>query len=99
VGLPLEGIRVLELGHAVAGPFAGVMLADFGADVVKVERPGVGDTLRVMGPQVGGKSLWFSVTGRNKRSICIDLHAREGRVFALPLLLPCMKAEVVTRPL
>lgn len=75
---PLHDIRILELGHALAGPFASVMLADFGADVIKIERPGVGDSLRAMGPQRGGKGIWWTVTGRNKRSVCIDLKSPEG---------------------
>jgi crotonobetainyl-CoA:carnitine CoA-transferase CaiB-like acyl-CoA transferase len=78
VTYPLEGIRVVEFGHALAGPFASVMLADFGADVVKIERPGSGDSLRAMGPQRGGKGVWWTVTGRNKRSVCIDLKSAEG---------------------
>lgn len=89
MNLPLEGIRVLELGHALAGPFASVMMADFGADVLKVERPGVGDSLRAMGPQARGKGLWWSVTGRNKRSVCIDLKSDEGRALVHELVATC----------
>nr|WP_296768855.1 CaiB/BaiF CoA-transferase family protein [Rhodococcus sp. (in: high G+C Gram-positive bacteria)] len=75
---PLNDIRVLELGHALAGPFASVMMGDFGADIIKIERPGVGDSLRSMGPQRGGKGIWWTVTGRNKRSVCIDIKTPEG---------------------
>lgn len=75
---PLNDLRVLELGHALAGPFAAVMLADFGADIIKIERPGKGDSLRAMGPQRGGKGIWFTVTGRNKRSVCIDVKTPQG---------------------
>lgn len=75
---PLNDIRVLELGHALAGPFASAMLGDFGADIIKIERPGAGDSLRSMGPQRGGKGIWWTVTGRNKRSVCIDIKTPEG---------------------
>ncbi|WP_181779286.1 CaiB/BaiF CoA transferase family protein [Pseudonocardia pini] len=79
---PLQGLRVVEFGHAVAGPFATVMLADLGAEVIKIERPGVGDSLRGMGPRKGGVGLWWSVAGRNKRSITIDLQKPEGLALA-----------------
>ena len=83
---PLDDIRVVELGHALAGPFASVMLADFGADVIKIERPGDGDSLRAMGPQWDDKGIWWSVTGRNKRSVCLDLKSKEGLQLALDLV-------------
>ncbi|MFE9952928.1 CaiB/BaiF CoA transferase family protein [Streptomyces sp. NPDC005531] len=70
--MPLEGIRVLEFAHAMAGPFCGGLLGDFGAEVIKIERAGSGDSLRRMGP-VGAESLWFTVNGRNKRSVEVDL--------------------------
>jgi crotonobetainyl-CoA:carnitine CoA-transferase CaiB-like acyl-CoA transferase len=68
----LDGLRVVEFAHAVAGPFCGSMLADFGAEVIKVEQTGVGDSLRRMGPWAA-RSLWFTVSGRNKRSIEANL--------------------------
>jgi formyl-CoA transferase len=76
----LEGIRVLELGQVIAGPFCGQMLADLGADVVKVEPPAVGDVLRQWGwsPEEGD-SLWWRVAGRNKRSITVDLRTPSGQ--------------------
>ncbi|WP_279588059.1 CaiB/BaiF CoA-transferase family protein [Salinibacterium sp. ZJ454] len=83
---PLNGIRVVEIGHALAGPFAGVMLADFGADVIKIEQPGVGDSMRAMGPSLDDSSVWWSVTGRNKRSICIDYKKPEGLAVVHSLL-------------
>ncbi len=76
----LDGIRVLELGQVIAGPFCGQMLADLGADVVKVEPPAVGDVLRQWGwsPEEGD-SLWWRVAGRNKRSITVDLRTPKGQ--------------------
>ena len=74
----LTNLRVIELGHAVAAPFAGALLGDLGADVIKVEPRERGDSLRNMGPQAGGVGLWWSVAGRNKRSIALDLKTEEG---------------------
>ena len=66
---PLSGIRVIELGQVIAGPFCAQMLGDLGAEVIKVEPPGKGDVLRQWGhADVTGDSLWWSVAGRNKRS-------------------------------
>ncbi len=75
---PLEKFRVLELGTMVAGPFCGRMLADFGAEVIKVEMP-AGDPVRGMGKRVDGKSLYASSIFRNKRMISIDLRTEKGR--------------------
>jgi crotonobetainyl-CoA:carnitine CoA-transferase CaiB-like acyl-CoA transferase len=76
----LAGVRVLELGHVIAGPFCGQILGDLGADVVKVEAPEAGDVLRQWGwGGDGGDSLWWRVTGRNKRSITVDLRRPEGQ--------------------
>jgi crotonobetainyl-CoA:carnitine CoA-transferase CaiB-like acyl-CoA transferase len=83
---PLTGIRVIDLGTVVAGPFAATLLADFGADVIKVELPGRGDMLRHIGPVRDGASLWFSVDARNKRSITLDLRRPEGRDLLLRLV-------------
>jgi crotonobetainyl-CoA:carnitine CoA-transferase CaiB-like acyl-CoA transferase len=82
----LAGIRVIELGHALAGPLAATFLADFGADVVKVERVDGGDAMRAMGPKHNGTGVWWSVTGRNKRSICIDYKRPQGRDVLLELI-------------
>jgi len=76
---PLQGIRVLELGQLIAGPFAGKTLADFGADVIKVEPPGVGDPLRKWRLLRDGTSVWWEVQSRNKRSVCLDLREAEGQ--------------------
>lgn len=70
---PLDGIRVLELGQLIAGPFAGRMLAEFGADVIKIEPPGVGDPLRKWRLLHDGTSVWWAVQSRNKSSVTLDL--------------------------
>ena len=81
--LPLEGVRVLELGHIIAGPSAGLLLADLGADVIKVERPGEGDQSRGM---PAGTSANFHFLNRNKRSITIDLKgSADGRALFVRL--------------
>lgn len=70
---PLAGIKVLELGQLIAGPFAAKTLADFGADVIKVEAPGAGDPLRKWRLLKNGTSVWWQVQSRNKRSLALDL--------------------------
>jgi formyl-CoA transferase len=75
----LEGLKVLELGQLIAGPFAGKTLADFGADVIKVEPPGDGDPLRKWRLLHDGTSVWWQVQSRNKKSIVLDLRSEEGR--------------------
>jgi crotonobetainyl-CoA:carnitine CoA-transferase CaiB-like acyl-CoA transferase len=89
---PLDGVRVLELGQLIAGPFCGQLLGDFGADVVKVEALGDGDPMRRWGVCVDGRSLSWSVIARNKRAICLDLRSREGLDVALDL---AAQADVV----
>lgn len=80
---PLAGLRVLELGQILAGPFAGAMLAYFGADVVKVEPPGSGDPIRTWRLlDDDGTSLWWRSLGRNKRCVTLDLAAPEGQALA-----------------
>jgi len=79
---PLTGIRVLELGSFIAGPFAGQLLGDYGADVIKVETPGEGDPMRSWGVTTpAGDSLWWPSIARNKRSVTADLRTEEGRDF------------------
>jgi formyl-CoA transferase len=70
---PLQGLKVLELGQLIAGPFAAKTLGDFGADVIKVEPPGTGDPLRHWRMLLDGTSVWWQVQSRNKRSIALDL--------------------------
>lgn len=79
--LPLRGLRVLELGNMIAAPTAGCLLADFGADVVKVEHPRLGDDLRRWPPTKQGLSLWWKVTNRNKKLITLDLGAEAGQAL------------------
>jgi formyl-CoA transferase len=75
----LSGIRVLELGQLIAGPFAAKTLADFGAEVIKVETPGDGDPLRKWRMLHNGTSVWWQAQSRNKQSVCIDLRNAEGQ--------------------
>lgn len=76
---PLAGVKVLELGTLIAGPFCARMLAEFGADVIKVEAPDGGDQLRQWRKMVDGTSLWWYVQGRNKRSITLNLREPDGQ--------------------
>jgi formyl-CoA transferase len=77
----LSGIRVLELGQLIAGPFAAKTLADFGAEVIKVETPGDGDPLRKWRMLHNGTSVWWQAQSRNKQSVCIDLRNEEGQAL------------------
>lgn len=84
---PLTGIRVVELGQVIAGPFCGQLLGDYGAEVIKVEPPGTGDVLRQWGrTDMTGDSLWWSVTARNKRSVTIDLRTEDGQQLVRELV-------------
>ncbi|MCR5978006.1 CoA transferase [Gordonia jinghuaiqii] len=78
----LHDLKVVEFAHVVAGPMAGSLLADQGAEVVHVEPPGLGDAARQMGPKRDNVPLWFKVAGRNKRSVTLDLHHESGRDVA-----------------
>jgi crotonobetainyl-CoA:carnitine CoA-transferase CaiB-like acyl-CoA transferase len=81
---PLTGIRVLDLSRLVAGGLTGMLLADFGADVVKVEQPGIGDPLRSW--TMGGQPFWWKVYGRGKRYVTLNIQSDEGRALLLRLL-------------
>ena len=83
--LPLEGLKVIELGQLIAGPFAGKTLADFGAQVIKVEPPGTGDPLRNWRVIRNGTSLWWHVQSRNKQSVAIDLRDADGQALVRAL--------------
>ena len=76
---PLRGLRVLDAGNMIAGPLAATQLADFGADVIKVELPGLGDSMRHWAPTKEGRSLWWKVIGRNKRLITLALSKPRGQ--------------------
>jgi crotonobetainyl-CoA:carnitine CoA-transferase CaiB-like acyl-CoA transferase len=82
----LSGLRILDLGTMVAGPVACTLFGDFGAEVIKVEVPKRGDTVRDLGPFVDGKCLYWSVEARNKKSITLDLRVPEGRELLLQLI-------------
>lgn len=82
----LAGVRVVEMGQLIAGPFAGKMLGEFGADVVKIEPPGSGDPLRKWRMLKDGTSVWWQVQSRNKRSIALDLRSAEGQDIARRLV-------------
>jgi formyl-CoA transferase len=75
----LSGLKVIELGQLIAGPFAAKTLADFGADVIKIEPPGAGDPLRVWRMLKDGTSVWWQVQSRNKRSLALDLRTAEAQ--------------------
>ncbi len=79
--LPLAGVRVLDLGTRVAAPFAATLLADFGAEVIKVELPKTGDFMRSIGPFVDGYSLFWAVEARGKKSITLDLRRPQGQAL------------------
>ncbi len=84
--LPLAGLRVVELGALIAGPFCTKILAEFGADVVKVEPPGQGDALRKWRHLRDGTSVWWHVQSRNKRSVSVDLRDPDGQAIVRELL-------------
>ncbi|MEU8804361.1 CaiB/BaiF CoA-transferase family protein [Spirillospora sp. NPDC048819] len=84
---PLGGVRVIELGSVVAGPFAGRLLADLGADVIKIEAPGRPDPLRLWGQEsYRGHKLWWTVHARNKRCVTLDLRAERAQRLLLDLV-------------
>lgn len=91
--MPLEGLRVVELANHLAAPSASMYLADFGAEVIKVERPGIGDELRRWGHHKNGVGLYFKVVGRGKRSVTADLRTPLGVEIAKRLVA---EADVVT---
>ena len=99
MGLPLDGVRVIEVGQALAGPLAGVILADMGAEVIKIEKPDGGDDARIWGPPFGPDgetSLYFYSQNRNKRSVVLDLKKAED-VEALHTL--CKTADILIQNL
>jgi crotonobetainyl-CoA:carnitine CoA-transferase CaiB-like acyl-CoA transferase len=84
---PLKGLRVIEMGTLIAGPFCGQILGDFGADVIKIEDPKVGDPMRQWGRSLPkGLSPWWPVIGRNKKSVSLNLRTPEGRAIAETLI-------------
>jgi crotonobetainyl-CoA:carnitine CoA-transferase CaiB-like acyl-CoA transferase len=89
----LEGLTVLDLATFIAAPMAATLLGEFGAEVIKVEQPGIGDDLRRLGRQVDGLSLWWLSDGRNKKSITCNLREPEGQALVRRLV---RGADVVT---
>ncbi|HWA65538.1 MAG TPA: CoA transferase [Mycobacteriales bacterium] len=92
-GGPLSGTTVLELGSLIAGPFAGQLLGDYGADVIKIEPLGDGDPMRRWGVLHEGDGLWWPTIGRNKRSVCIDIRTASGQDLVRRL---AARVDVVT---
>ena len=84
---PLAGIKVLELGTLIAGPFCARMLAEFGAEVIKIESPDGGDPIRKWRVLKDGTSLWWSVQARNKKSLTLNMKSERGRAIARQLAL------------
>ena len=90
---PLDGLRVVDLSRVLAGPYCTMVLADLGADVIKVERPGAGDETRAWGPPyAGGESAYYLSINRSKRSVALDLADERDRAAAVEL---CARADVV----
>ncbi|GAA4093338.1 CaiB/BaiF CoA-transferase family protein [Zhongshania borealis] len=86
---PLQGIRILELGQLIAGPFTTAMLAYFGAEVIKIEPPGIGDPIRRWRSMKGDTSLWWYSIGRNKKSLTVDLRHPDGQALVRGLAEHC----------
>ncbi|WP_374416587.1 CaiB/BaiF CoA transferase family protein [Ectopseudomonas oleovorans] len=84
--MALEGLKVIEMGQLIAGPFASKLLGEFGADVIKIEPPGVGDPLRKWRKIKDGTSLWWHVQSRNKRSLTLDLKQTEAQEIVRKLV-------------
>src|SRR5579875_1938019 len=90
---PLEGVRVVECGTLIAGPFCGQLLGDFGAEVIKVEDPGSGDPMREWGQvQVKGRSLHWPIVARNKKSVTANLRQPAGQAL---LRSPLQRADIL----
>ena len=95
---PLSGVRVLELGSLIAGPFCAKTLGDFGAEVIKIEPPGEGDPLRRWRRMRNGVSLWWEVQSRNKKSVTVDLRRPEGQEIVRRIARGCDIAIENFRP-
>ena len=87
IGGPLNDLRVIEMGQLIAGPFCGQLLADFGAEVIKLEQPGSGDPMREWGSEKPhGKALWFPVLARNKKSVTLNAREEAGQAIVRSLV-------------
>src|SRR5262249_28335819 len=87
IGMPLSGLRVVDLTRILAGPFCSMLLADMGAEVIKVETPGAGDPVRQQGVVRDGLSWYFAGFNRNKRSLTLNLRHAESRMILEKLIL------------
>ena len=83
---PLDGIRVIDLTRVLAGPYASMLLADMGAEVIKIEEPGKGDDTRAWPAFAGGESTYFMSVNRGKKSVTLDLKAEAGKAVLRDLL-------------
>jgi crotonobetainyl-CoA:carnitine CoA-transferase CaiB-like acyl-CoA transferase len=83
---PLDGIRVIDLSRVLAGPYSSLLLADMGAEVIKIEEPGRGDDTRAWPPFQGGEATYFMSVNRGKKSLTLDLKHAEGKVVLRRLL-------------
>ena len=84
---PLHGIKVIDLTRVLAGPFCTMTLADLGAEIIKIEKPGTGDDSRAFGPHLHGESAYFMSINRGKKSLTLDLKAEKGREIFFERLL------------
>ena len=85
----LEGVRILDLSRVMSGPFCTAMLADLGAEVIKIEMPGNGDDSRFFGPFVDGESAYFMLLNRGKKSLTLDLKSDEGKKILMATVAEC----------
>ncbi|HUV15667.1 MAG TPA: CoA transferase, partial [Pelolinea sp.] len=83
---PLEGIKVLDFTNVLAGPTCTMMLANMGAEIIKIERPGCGDDSRAYGPHIDGESVYFMSVNRGKKSVVCDTKSEAGRAVFLKLV-------------
>ena len=86
---PLAGIKVVDIANFLAGPITSMFLADFGADVIKVERPETGDEVRFWGNNKDGVGLMYKLINRNKRSVAVDISQADGQALIRKLLGKC----------
>ena len=94
---PLEGIKVLDFSQIHGATFSTMLLADFGAEVVKVEKPGEGDKLRAFGPKIDGYSAYHAYLNRGKKSIVVDLKTEEGKNIIKEIVVPGKLVNIVVK--
>ena len=92
---PLNHLKIIELGHVIAGPLSAALLSDFGADVIKIEAPNRTDMMRHLGPKAeDGVGVWWKTLGRNKKTLGLDWKSDEGR--EIPLCLDTFRSVIFT---